>query len=187
MPYFIRIARRQAGQCLAPSHCAIACRRILIASLVLLARARRSVSADQNPPKPLMARDVLYCATMGGAHYAGLDNKIGSLAPGKEADIIMIRVDDINLYPPNNAVARWCRRPTAAISILSSSAAACGNIEARWWASTSSASRRWSRSRAATCSPPSATAPTSCRPAAEAVVEYPPIWRSQPRLRLAST
>jgi cytosine/adenosine deaminase-related metal-dependent hydrolase len=64
----------------------------------------RKISGDQNPPKPLMIRDVLYCATMGGAHCAGLDDKIGSLAPGKEADLIMIRTDDINLYPSNNAV-----------------------------------------------------------------------------------
>jgi 5-methylthioadenosine/S-adenosylhomocysteine deaminase len=64
----------------------------------------RRFSGDQNPPKPLMVRDVLYCATMGGAHCAGLGDKVGSLAPGKEADLIMIRADDINLYPSNNAV-----------------------------------------------------------------------------------
>jgi 5-methylthioadenosine/S-adenosylhomocysteine deaminase len=64
----------------------------------------RKFSGDQNPPKPIMTRDVLYCATMGGAHCAGLDDKIGSLAPGKEADLIVIRTDDINLYPSNNAI-----------------------------------------------------------------------------------
>ena len=64
----------------------------------------RRFSGDQNAPKPLMVRDVLYCATMGGAHCAGLDDKVGSLAPGKEADLIVIRADDINLYPSNNAV-----------------------------------------------------------------------------------
>ncbi|HMA71585.1 MAG TPA: amidohydrolase family protein [Xanthobacteraceae bacterium] len=64
----------------------------------------RRFSGDQNPPKPLMVRDVLYCATTGGALCAGLDDKIGSLAPGKEADLIMVRADDINLYPSNNAV-----------------------------------------------------------------------------------
>ena len=47
---------------------------------------------------------MLHCATLGGAHCAGLDDKIGSLAPGKEADLLMIRTDDINLYPSNNAV-----------------------------------------------------------------------------------
>jgi 5-methylthioadenosine/S-adenosylhomocysteine deaminase len=64
----------------------------------------RRFTGDQNPPKPVMVRDVLYCATMGGARCAGLDDKIGSLAPGKEADLLMIRADDVNLYPSNNAV-----------------------------------------------------------------------------------
>ena len=64
----------------------------------------RKFQGDQNPPKPLMVRDVLYCATQAGAHCAGLDDKIGSLAPGKEADLIMIRTDAINLYPSNNAI-----------------------------------------------------------------------------------
>jgi len=64
----------------------------------------RRFSGDQNPPKPLMVRDVLYCATMGGARCAGLEDKVGSLTPGKEADLIMIRADDVNLYPSNNAV-----------------------------------------------------------------------------------
>jgi imidazolonepropionase-like amidohydrolase len=39
----------------------------------------------------------------GRARCAGLDDKVGSLAPGKEADLLMIRADDINLYPSNNA------------------------------------------------------------------------------------
>jgi 5-methylthioadenosine/S-adenosylhomocysteine deaminase len=64
----------------------------------------RRFAGDQNPPKPLMVRDVLTCATMGGAHCAGLADKIGSLAPGKEADVVVIRADDINLYPSNNAI-----------------------------------------------------------------------------------
>jgi 5-methylthioadenosine/S-adenosylhomocysteine deaminase len=64
----------------------------------------RRFSGDQNPPKPLMVRDVLYCATMAGSHCAGLEDKIGSLTPGKQADILMIRADDINLYPSNNAI-----------------------------------------------------------------------------------
>ena len=51
-----------------------------------------------------MVRDVLHCATVAGAHCTGLDDKIGSLAPGKEADLLIIRADDINLYPSNNAV-----------------------------------------------------------------------------------
>jgi 5-methylthioadenosine/S-adenosylhomocysteine deaminase len=64
----------------------------------------RAFLGDQNPPKPLMIRDVFHCATLGGAHCAGLDDKIGSLTVGKQADIVMIRSDDPNLYPSNNAL-----------------------------------------------------------------------------------
>jgi 5-methylthioadenosine/S-adenosylhomocysteine deaminase len=64
----------------------------------------RAFLGDQNPPKPLMIRDVFHCATLGGAHCAGLDDKIGSLTPGKQADVVVIRTDDPNIYPPNNAL-----------------------------------------------------------------------------------
>jgi cytosine/adenosine deaminase-related metal-dependent hydrolase len=64
----------------------------------------RKFSGDQSPPKPVMVRDVLQCATVNGALNAGLSDKIGALAPGKEADIVVIRTDDINLYPSNNAI-----------------------------------------------------------------------------------
>ena len=64
----------------------------------------RRFSGEPNPPKPLMVRDVLHCATVAGAHCAGLDARIGSLTPGKEADLLIIRTDDINLYPSNNAI-----------------------------------------------------------------------------------
>jgi cytosine/adenosine deaminase-related metal-dependent hydrolase len=49
-------------------------------------------------------REILECATIGGADCAGLLNKCGTLTPGKEADVVMIRTDDINLYPSNHAI-----------------------------------------------------------------------------------
>jgi cytosine/adenosine deaminase-related metal-dependent hydrolase len=49
-------------------------------------------------------REILECATIGGAACAGLLNKCGTLTPGKEADVVMIRTDDINLYPSNHAI-----------------------------------------------------------------------------------
>src|SRR5579871_621760 len=64
----------------------------------------RRFSGEQNLPGPVNVRDVLQCATMNGALCAGLPDKIGSISPGKEADIVMIRADDINLYPSNNAL-----------------------------------------------------------------------------------
>ena len=64
----------------------------------------RRANGDAKAPAPVSVRDVLECATVNGAVCAGLGDKIGTLAPGKEADIVMIRTDDINLYPSNNAI-----------------------------------------------------------------------------------
>jgi len=40
---------------------------------------------------------------MAGAKCAHLESKVGSLTPGKEADIIMLATDAINVFPMNNA------------------------------------------------------------------------------------
>ena len=68
-----------------------------------LSQNRRFVG-EQNVPKPVNVRDVLECATVNGAVCAGLAGEIGSISPGKQADIVVIRADDLNLYPSNNAV-----------------------------------------------------------------------------------
>jgi 5-methylthioadenosine/S-adenosylhomocysteine deaminase len=64
----------------------------------------RKVNGDSQAPALVSVRQVLECATVGGAACAGLLNKCGSLTPGKEADVVMIRSDDINVYPSNNAI-----------------------------------------------------------------------------------
>lgn len=48
---------------------------------------------------PLTPRRLLELATIDGALDLGLDASIGSLCPGKRADIIMIRTADINVAP----------------------------------------------------------------------------------------
>jgi cytosine/adenosine deaminase-related metal-dependent hydrolase len=53
-------------------------------------------------PLPLMSRDVLEFATVQGARACGLEAKTGSLTPGKEADIVLIDTDSLNLMPMNN-------------------------------------------------------------------------------------
>jgi 5-methylthioadenosine/S-adenosylhomocysteine deaminase len=47
----------------------------------------------------LTHRDVLEFATIDGARACGLDHKTGSLTPGKEADIILLRTDMVNVAP----------------------------------------------------------------------------------------
>ena len=64
----------------------------------------RRAHGDAKPPALVDVRTVLECATVGGAACAGLLDRCGTLTPGKEADIVMIRTDDINLYPSNHAI-----------------------------------------------------------------------------------
>ncbi|MDJ0490239.1 amidohydrolase family protein [Rhodococcus qingshengii] len=47
----------------------------------------------------LTLKDTLAFATMEGARAVGLEDQIGSLTPGKQADIILIRATDLNLAP----------------------------------------------------------------------------------------
>lgn len=49
-------------------------------------------------------RDVLYAATLGGAENCGLADRVGSLTPGKEADIVLVDTDRSHLFPLNNAL-----------------------------------------------------------------------------------
>ncbi len=49
-------------------------------------------------------RNVLEFATIEGARANGLDHKTGSLTPGKEADIILLRTDRLNVTPLNDPI-----------------------------------------------------------------------------------
>jgi 5-methylthioadenosine/S-adenosylhomocysteine deaminase len=64
----------------------------------------RRLAGDKNPPKFITAREVLEFATVEGARANGLERKVGTLAAGKEADIILLRTDRLNVTPMNNAV-----------------------------------------------------------------------------------
>ncbi len=52
----------------------------------------------------LPARRALEWATINNARALGLEDRIGSLTPGKQADIVLIRAGDINLFPANDPV-----------------------------------------------------------------------------------
>jgi cytosine/adenosine deaminase-related metal-dependent hydrolase len=49
-------------------------------------------------------RDVIEFATIQGARACGLGDRVGSLTPGKRADIIVVRADGIGMTPLNNPV-----------------------------------------------------------------------------------
>lgn len=53
-------------------------------------------------PKSIHAYDILKMATIEGAKVLGMDNKIGTIEPGKKADLIFIKTDRIHLCPDND-------------------------------------------------------------------------------------
>jgi cytosine/adenosine deaminase-related metal-dependent hydrolase len=50
----------------------------------------------------LSCKDVVDFATMQGAIANGLDDKVGSITVGKQADIILVRADSLGMTPHNN-------------------------------------------------------------------------------------
>ncbi len=55
-------------------------------------------------PGVLPARDVLRMATIDGARVLGLDERIGSIEPGKEADLVVVRTDGVHVAPAPDPV-----------------------------------------------------------------------------------
>ncbi|MFB5763282.1 amidohydrolase family protein [Paenibacillus medicaginis] len=68
------------------------------------ARANQKILENNEMPAQLnlLTAQVLHFATSAGAKALLLDHKIGTLAPGKEADLIMIRTTDLNMFPAND-------------------------------------------------------------------------------------
>jgi 5-methylthioadenosine/S-adenosylhomocysteine deaminase len=66
----------------------------------IMARER---AGEKNVPRLLTVKDVVEFATIQGAKDNALDGTIGTLTPGKEADIILLRHDRINVTPLNKA------------------------------------------------------------------------------------
>jgi 5-methylthioadenosine/S-adenosylhomocysteine deaminase len=64
---------------------------------------QRARAGEKNLPPLLTCRDMLELATTAGARCANLDGKIGTLTPGKEADIVLLRTDRPSIWPLNNA------------------------------------------------------------------------------------
>jgi cytosine/adenosine deaminase-related metal-dependent hydrolase len=63
---------------------------------------QRGLNGEQNLPALLTCREVIEFATIERARCANLDSNVGTLAPGKEADIVMLRADRLDVWPLNN-------------------------------------------------------------------------------------
>src|SRR5262245_38024150 len=73
--------------------------RFLFASARLLCHEDAFAAGNEEEPVLLTSREVLEFATIEGARVCGLEDRTGSLTPGKRADVVMIRCDGSNTYP----------------------------------------------------------------------------------------
>jgi 5-methylthioadenosine/S-adenosylhomocysteine deaminase len=64
----------------------------------------RRFRGEVNVPKPISVEAVLEAATVNGARAAGLDREIGTITPGKQADLIMVRTQGVAVFPVTNAI-----------------------------------------------------------------------------------
>ncbi|CAN5585179.1 5'-deoxyadenosine deaminase [soil metagenome] len=66
-------------------------------------RLAATLQAVRSKPGALTARDALWMATREGARALGLEAEIGSLEPGKRADLILVERDRPHLAPDHDA------------------------------------------------------------------------------------
>jgi cytosine/adenosine deaminase-related metal-dependent hydrolase len=64
---------------------------------------QRERARETGVPPLMTVKQIVEIATLGGARVNHLDRKIGSLTPGKEADVILLRADTVNVMPLNHA------------------------------------------------------------------------------------
>ncbi|MDR7482026.1 MAG: amidohydrolase family protein [Armatimonadota bacterium] len=64
----------------------------------------RKLAGEENVPPLATTRDVLRWATVEGARANGLADRVGTLTPGKEADLVLLRTDRPNVFPINDPI-----------------------------------------------------------------------------------
>ncbi|MFC0040067.1 amidohydrolase family protein [Actinomadura rayongensis] len=73
---------------------------------ILFSLERSQVLEDRykglNPEPPMTSAQLLQCATSAGAAACRLADRIGTLAAGRQADIVLLRTDQINTMPVND-------------------------------------------------------------------------------------
>ena len=82
----------------------------ILALMRLMSQADRSkrhlelLGKTSSPDITAKSEEALYMATIGGAKTMGLDHLVGSVSPGKRADLIITSRDDTNMVPATNPV-----------------------------------------------------------------------------------
>jgi 5-methylthioadenosine/S-adenosylhomocysteine deaminase len=64
----------------------------------------RKLAGKPGLPRLMSTRDVIRFATADGARVAGLGRVTGSLEPGMQADVIVLRTDRPNIFPINDPI-----------------------------------------------------------------------------------
>ena len=77
--------------------------RTTVTTQRMLAKARK-FRGESGSATLVSHRDVLEFTTRHAAEAVGLGDRIGTLTPGKYADLIAIRAEDLNNMPVNNAI-----------------------------------------------------------------------------------
>lgn len=72
----------------------------LFTQLPLCAKLQKTATGDRSA---FPAREVLAMATLEGARAIGMQQQIGSLEPGKRADVVMVETDSVNMCPVYDA------------------------------------------------------------------------------------
>lgn len=75
----------------------------LFEEMDLAAKLQKVATMD---PEALPARTAFAMATIGGARVLGMEKEIGSLEPGKRADLIAIRLDSPHAWPMYNVYSQ---------------------------------------------------------------------------------
>lgn len=85
---------------------------LLTAARIALAHQRsldnaiaRAETGSITQTTSIPVRDALAWITIEGARMLRMTDRIGSLAPGKQADLVMIRATDLNVWPVHDPVA----------------------------------------------------------------------------------
>ncbi|MFG2631276.1 amidohydrolase family protein [Streptomyces sp. NPDC048473] len=70
----------------------------------MFAAMRAAFAAQRGLDGGLRARDLVEFTTIDAAASCGLEDRTGSITPGKDADIILLRTDDVTVFPVTDPV-----------------------------------------------------------------------------------
>ncbi len=70
----------------------------------LFSTMRTAYAVQRGLDGGLRSRDVLEFATIEAARSCGLDHRVGSITPGKDADLVLLRTDDLTVFPVTDPI-----------------------------------------------------------------------------------